>query len=226
MTDNILTLFCLANETTPFPVEIESTKTVGHLKELIKAKKAKAFQEVDADQLTLWRRPLPAHAPVPSRALTPLPGSLSDSSRPDTPLSGDLHADIKRITDRFFAPEPIVDFLGAFVRGEKELPVTKGSIRGLPSAWRRGFGKAPETRPSLLFMDLPDPSTPDSPSRNLAAGSILELVKESSRPHIPVFGVSGCGKTRAVIELLSQHWGFYFNASSDDWGSEDMTTVR
>ncbi|KAI8356218.1 hypothetical protein B0O80DRAFT_446896 [Mortierella sp. GBAus27b] len=63
-------------------------------------------------------------------------------------------------------------------------------------------------------MDLPDPSTPDSPSRNLAAGSILELVKEDS--HIPVFGVSGCGKTRAVIELLSQHWGFYFNALSDD----------
>ncbi|KAI8345730.1 hypothetical protein B0O80DRAFT_266271 [Mortierella sp. GBAus27b] len=29
-------------------------------------------------------------------------------------------------------------------------------------------------------------------------------------------------KTRAVIELLSQHWGFYFNASSDDWGSSDM----
>jgi len=77
------------------------------------------------------------------------------------------------------------------VRGEKELLVTKGSIRGLPSVWRRGFGKPPETRPSLLFMNLPDPSTPDSPSRNLAAGSILEFVKENSRPHIPVFGVSG-----------------------------------
>lgn len=28
----------------------------------------------------------------------------------------------------------------------------------------------------------------------------------------------GCGMTRAVIEPLSQHWGFYFNALSDDWG--------
>ncbi|KAI8348349.1 hypothetical protein B0O80DRAFT_462844 [Mortierella sp. GBAus27b] len=53
-------------------------------------------------------------------------------------------------------------------------------------------------------MELPEPSTPNSPSKNLAAGSILELVKENSRSHIPVFGVSGCGKTRAVIELLSQ----------------------
>ncbi|KAF9993230.1 hypothetical protein BGZ65_011289, partial [Modicella reniformis] len=35
----------------------------------------------------------------------------------------------------------------------------------------------------------------------------------------------GCGKTRAVIELLSQHWGFYFNAADDDWGSGDMMTL-
>ncbi|KAK3806279.1 MAG: hypothetical protein J3Q66DRAFT_117873 [Benniella sp.] len=74
-------------------------------------------------------------------------------------------------------------------------------------------------------MDLPDPSTPDSASRNLAAGSILDMVKENNRRHIPVFGVSGCGKTRAVIELLSQHWGFYFNAADDDWGSGDMMTL-
>ncbi|KAG0364878.1 hypothetical protein BGX24_004416, partial [Mortierella sp. AD032] len=74
-------------------------------------------------------------------------------------------------------------------------------------------------------MDLPDPSTPDSASRNLAAGSILDMVKENNRYHIPVFGVSGCGKTRAVIELLSQHWGFYFNAADDDWGSDDMMTL-
>jgi len=75
-------------------------------------------------------------------------------------------------------------------------------------------------------MDLPDPFSPDSTSRNLAAGSILGMVKENNRALIPVFGVSGCGKTRAVIELLSQHWGFYFNASSDDWESADMMTLH
>ena len=40
----------------------------------------------------------------------------------------------------------------------------------------------------------------------------------------------GCGKARAVIELLFQHWGFYFNAADDDWGSGDIkifdNTVR
>ncbi|KAF9143534.1 hypothetical protein BG015_000404 [Linnemannia schmuckeri] len=74
-------------------------------------------------------------------------------------------------------------------------------------------------------MDLPDPSAPASASKNLAAGSILDMVKQNDRPHIPVFGVSGCGKTRAVIELLTQHWGFYFNAADDDWGSGDMMTL-
>ena len=104
---------------------------------------------------------------------------------------GDLHVDIKKITDKFFAPGPIANFLEAFVRGEGALPVTTGPIRGLPRAWRRNYGKPSESRPSLLFLDLPDPTAPDSATRNLAAGSILELVKENNRYHIPVFGVSG-----------------------------------
>ncbi|KAF8926898.1 hypothetical protein BGZ47_002487 [Haplosporangium gracile] len=171
------------------------------------------------------QRPAQDHAPAPSRAVTPTPRSLSDGSPPGSPLSGDLHRDIKKITDKYFASGPITNFLDAFVKGEEALPTTSGSIRGLPRAWRRGFGHPAETRPSLLFMDLPDPSTPDSTSTNLAAGSILELVKENNRYQIPVFGVSGCGKTRAVLELLSQHWGFYFNAADDDWGSGDMMTL-
>ncbi|KAF9917484.1 hypothetical protein FBU30_000739 [Linnemannia zychae] len=61
------------------------------------------------------RRPSPQ---VLSRSLSPLPGTHSDGSRPNSPLSGDLHADIKKITDKFFAPGPIVDFLDAFVKGE------------------------------------------------------------------------------------------------------------
>jgi len=129
------------------------------------------------------------------------------------------------------------------VKGEKHLEVTSGSIRGFPRAWRRQFGHPLDTRPSLLFMDLPHPLSPDSTSSNLAAGSILDMVKENNRALVPVGGlvtdpytlfnntvsltvalflfrslVIWMWKTRAVLELLSQHWGFYFNASSDDWG--------
>ncbi|KAG0195067.1 hypothetical protein BGX28_002366, partial [Mortierella sp. GBA30] len=60
MTDNLVTLFCLVDgESTPFPVEIESTKTIGQLKDAIKAKKAPRFDDVAADELTLWRVTLP-----------------------------------------------------------------------------------------------------------------------------------------------------------------------
>ncbi|OAQ22101.1 hypothetical protein K457DRAFT_429179 [Linnemannia elongata AG-77] len=147
MDNNPLTLFCLVDgEATSqaFSIDIDQTKTVDHLKDLIKTKKANNFGDVDADQLLLWRvsipddddndlpvlldsvpekkklkattrllkvfdtelpddtihiivqRPPQVHAPVPSRALTPLPGSLSDGSRPSSPLSGDLRVRLLR----------------------------------------------------------------------------------------------------------------------------------
>ncbi|KAF9151680.1 hypothetical protein DFQ26_001160, partial [Actinomortierella ambigua] len=42
---------------------------------------------------------------------------------------------------------------------------------------------------------------------------------------ITFFGVSGCGKTRAVVEMLAQNWGFYLNGSQADRGSRDVTTL-
>ncbi|KAK3808390.1 MAG: hypothetical protein J3Q66DRAFT_416930 [Benniella sp.] len=72
-------------------------------------------------------------------------------------------------------------------------------------------GKPPETRPSLLFLDLPDPAVPGSAPHNLASASILDKVKDNNR------AISG--------EFPLAHWGFYFNGSSDDWGSNDMTTL-
>ncbi|KAG0325068.1 hypothetical protein BG000_001955, partial [Podila horticola] len=67
-------------------------------------------------------------------------------------------------------------------------------------AWRRAFGKSAETHPSLLNLDVPDPSSADSISRNLTSTSTLDIVKENNRPLIPVFDVSDCGKTCAVTE--------------------------
>lgn len=55
----------------------------------------------------------------------------------------------------------------------------------------------------------------------LASDAILDLIEKCSG-NVPIFGVSGCGKTRGMIELLSRQWGFYFNASGDDLGSDDM----
>ncbi|KAG9060866.1 hypothetical protein KI688_007935 [Linnemannia hyalina] len=244
MTDNHLTLFCLVDgeaTSNAFPAEIESITTIGDLKKLIKAEQSPDFDDNVANKLTLWR----VFIPEVKQSSTITVDALDDKTeldKPRTPLSelfreipedntyvivqrpplGHLHADIKNTTDKFFAPGPIANFLDAFVKGEGALPITSGAIHGLPRAWRRGFGKAPETetRPSLLFMDLLDPSTPDSESRNLSAGSILDMVKEYNRYHILQCSAS---LTRAVIKLLSQHWGFYFSAADDDWGSDMMT---
>ncbi|KAG0195434.1 hypothetical protein BGX28_001374, partial [Mortierella sp. GBA30] len=62
MTDNHLTLFCLVDgESTSltFSVEIDRTKTVDHLKKLIKTEKSPEFDDMAADRLTLWRVSIP-----------------------------------------------------------------------------------------------------------------------------------------------------------------------
>ena len=50
-------LFCwiLDMSYSPFPVDIDDSRTVGHLKEEILAKKSATFANIEADQLTLWK---------------------------------------------------------------------------------------------------------------------------------------------------------------------------
>ncbi|KAH7030363.1 hypothetical protein BKA57DRAFT_401190 [Linnemannia elongata] len=62
MNNNPLTLFCLVDGEAPsqaFPVEIESTKTIGNLKQRIKTEKSPRFDDFAADELTLWRVSFP-----------------------------------------------------------------------------------------------------------------------------------------------------------------------
>ncbi|OAQ27464.1 hypothetical protein K457DRAFT_636312 [Linnemannia elongata AG-77] len=54
---NRLNLFCLVDGQSTFnafPVEIESNKTIGDLKDLIKGQKTPRFDGVAANELTLW----------------------------------------------------------------------------------------------------------------------------------------------------------------------------
>ncbi|KAK5801605.1 hypothetical protein F5H01DRAFT_283857 [Linnemannia elongata] len=54
---NRLNLFCLVDGQSTFnafPVEIESNKTIGDLKDLIKGQKTPRFDDVAANELTLW----------------------------------------------------------------------------------------------------------------------------------------------------------------------------
>ncbi|KAF9536251.1 hypothetical protein EC957_011851 [Mortierella hygrophila] len=147
MTDNLLTLFCLVNgESNPFPLEIDSTKTIGGLKNLIvNGNQALAFRDDAAKDLILWRVSIPvvpkerkeiSLADIPSKEELDETDDVSDVFEETPPKKtihiivqrpplGDLRADIKKIADRFFATgSPASDFLDAYVRGEKSLPVT------------------------------------------------------------------------------------------------------
>ncbi|KAF9946255.1 hypothetical protein BGZ70_003311, partial [Mortierella alpina] len=203
---NPLAMFCLVDGEAPsraFPVSISFTETVGDLKDLIKAKKPNDFSDIDADKLTLWRVSYPITAanrhtavlvssmdsatelePVDdianvfqntppqedsARASPSLFGHLSEPYRPESPT--DIRADLDNITIEFFNPaSQHIKFLDEFVRGSCHLPLTNGSIPGLPA-------------------------------------------------------VSGCGKTRTAMDLLSRSWGFYFNAGAEDYGSSDLHSL-
>ncbi|KAG0195319.1 hypothetical protein BGX28_001665, partial [Mortierella sp. GBA30] len=62
MTDSSFTLFCLVDgvaTSKAFPVDIKSSKTIGDLKKLIKAEQSPDFDDIVANNLTLWRVSVP-----------------------------------------------------------------------------------------------------------------------------------------------------------------------
>ncbi|KAK3843871.1 MAG: hypothetical protein J3R72DRAFT_102512 [Linnemannia gamsii] len=82
MADNLLTLFCLVDgDSVPFSVDIDTSKTVDHLKDAIKTKKAPRFDDVAADELTLWRVSIPL---APKK-------DCKDISLGDVPLKEELN---------------------------------------------------------------------------------------------------------------------------------------
>ncbi|KAF9323060.1 hypothetical protein BG006_001796, partial [Podila minutissima] len=106
MTDNRMSLFCLVDgETTPFSVEVDRTKTVDHLKDLIKAKKANTYSDVDADMLMLWHVSIPV---VPPNKRKPIILNEIDSATEldptddisdvfeETPLKKTIHIIVQR----------------------------------------------------------------------------------------------------------------------------------
>ncbi|KAG0064851.1 hypothetical protein BGZ92_005695 [Podila epicladia] len=138
MTEERLSLFCLVDglpSSRASPIKATFTDT---------AHQTPAFFDITPDQLNLWRVSIPYDKQGSDTTI----GALDDKTElnnPRTRLSklfpespddntyiivqrppqGDLRADIKEITDKFFAPgTPITDFLDAYVRGEMKLPIT------------------------------------------------------------------------------------------------------
>ncbi|KAG0085317.1 hypothetical protein BGZ92_009088 [Podila epicladia] len=252
MADNSLTLFCLVDgevKRNAFSIKIPSSDTVDDLKDLIKTKKTNDFSDVDANNLTLWRVSIPDKrssattigALVDKTELnnprTRLSQWFPESPDENTyiivqrPPPGNADALIllrmreewlKRMTqieDDFFALDSNkYTGLVQFIKGGATIPTTGGTLGGLPFVLPRAGGRT--NQPSLLFLNLPESvETQDPPS---TADRALEKIRGRAIPLLPLFGVSGCGKTRTTIEMLSKNWGFYFNGSGTDWGSSDL----
>ncbi|KAF9434057.1 hypothetical protein BGZ76_008641 [Entomortierella beljakovae] len=215
---------------------IPSEITVDELKKrifkLIKREEPYPYQARD---LTLWKVDIPISVDDEDMIIN-IP-DLKTNHHMYGPLSGYFkdgggatpQIDIKlgSIEEEFYSDD-WSEFIESYVAGNVELPITDGTIPGFPLAWRRGDkDKGASThRPSLLFFDLPDlDGSYLNANTNSNAREILAKISLKRHSIYPIFGASGCGKTRTVMDMLSLNWGFYFNGSKDDRGSDDVNTL-
>ncbi|KAF9312447.1 hypothetical protein BG003_006268 [Podila horticola] len=177
------------------------------------------------------QRPPQVHAPVPARSLTPLPDHLSDESvRKAPPGSPRLAREafntvLERLEKDVFHADPSLSrFLPSFVKGDLSIPDADCCVKGLPRTWLRSRTFVEEsTQPALYLLH---PRRPHQTTTTPPSVTALDTIKKfQNNDMITFFGVSGCGKTRAVVEMLAQNWGFYLNGSQADRGSKDVTTL-
>ncbi|KAG0056092.1 hypothetical protein BGZ83_006353 [Gryganskiella cystojenkinii] len=250
MADKLLTLFCVTegeSALNAFKIKnIPSSNIVDDLKSfIVNGDQAPAFRDVAAKDLVLWRVSIPLDRQESaitvdvldektemknSRAQLSLffPQTPDDSTyvivkRP--PLGNKQWGNtIAKIESDFFASEPMeYARLVEFVKGgaKAKIPTTEGNMGGLPCIRSRASAEA--NRPSLLFLNLPESSEAQDPPST--ADTALEKIRNRAIPLLPFFGVTGCGKTRTAIKILSKNWGFYFNGSGTDLGSVDLVCL-
>ncbi|KAG9067119.1 hypothetical protein KI688_011900 [Linnemannia hyalina] len=250
MAKNDMIPYCLVegqSVSNAFSVIPEPSETVYDLKVRIRTENPDTFIGVDAKDLTLWRVLIPAgnlHSAItfaalgddkseldnPRKLLIDLfPKSPDDNTyifvrgppRVQAPVLSDEEWQqlVVQIENAFFGPNSInCTGLVQFVKGDANIPTTGGTLGGLPFVRPRAGGET--NLPSLLFLNLPESAETQRPPST--ADRALEKIRERAIPLLPLFSVSGCGKTRTTIEMLSKNWGFYFNGSSTDLGSRDL----
>ncbi|ORY98441.1 hypothetical protein BCR41DRAFT_390512 [Lobosporangium transversale] len=247
-------LFCILDgNSTPFSVVVSPDDTVDDLKKAIKKEKENDFREIDADKLNLFHVSVPDEgatinlANIESKELltratskiskifgiSPLPEETINViiQRPSQgsfagPRALELNDEderlwLERIKKEFFQGK-VKQFLESYANGDLKLPLTGGVVSGLPKVPRRGTPSEKKEWPSLLLLS---PSTSLNNTIYHPCEEAIKKIYEDDPRQLSLFGVSGCGKTRTVIEILSQKWGIYLNASSTDRGSNDLTSL-
>ncbi|KAI8344986.1 hypothetical protein B0O80DRAFT_492022 [Mortierella sp. GBAus27b] len=154
--------------------------------------------------------------PPPSVPLQP-PGSPSIAKKAFNTLLEKLEKDF------FHTDTHISRFLCSFVKGDLTIPNAKCCVKGLPRTWVRSRDLLQaSTQPALYLLHPKRPHSMTSPS----VQALDKIKKYQNNDMITFFGVSGCGKTRAVVEMLAQNWGFYLNGSQTDRGMQNGLNVQ
>lgn len=122
---------------------------------------------------------------------------------------GDLRADVNKIRDKFFAAgSKHANFLNSYVQGLQQLPVTTTGVRGLPKVLRHSVVESQDSKPNLLFLDLPDPppSVGVPVPERFRSNVLLGVLEKMQAQDLPVFSVRlvFCCNDLLDVKILDQ----------------------
>ncbi|KAF9344976.1 hypothetical protein BGX34_005164, partial [Mortierella sp. NVP85] len=133
---------------------------------------------------------------------------------------------LEKIEKDLFHTDPLIPgFLASFVKGDLTIPDANCCVKGLPQTWLRSRTFAQKSTQPALYLLHPKRPHQTATTTPPSVQALDTIKKFQNNDMITFFGVSGCGKTRAVVEMLAQNWGFYLNGSQADRGSMDVTTL-
>ncbi|KAG0054491.1 hypothetical protein BGZ89_002631, partial [Linnemannia elongata] len=203
MNNNPLTLFCLVDgEATSqaFPVEIESTKTTGNLKQRIKTEKTPRLDDVASGELTLWRVSIPDDNLSSNVKVDALDGK-TQLNNPRTQLSklfpASPDANTYILVQR---PQPEPDLpVNKKIRiteGWRQYTASDGKVVDLPSSWIGILANTKfEPKPRAAFDHLKD---------NLRVGDAIIVPSMGQTPKM--FGRHDQGHRLFVTEQMLELW--------------------
>ncbi|KAG0249997.1 hypothetical protein DFQ27_009680 [Actinomortierella ambigua] len=199
----LLTLFCLVDgETNSFPVDIEPSKTVAHLKEFIKATIPNTLNGVDAKDLNLWRV---NHVIAANKHQPVLLKSMDSASElnPMDDMADVFQAAPPKKTIHIIVQRPSPQELD--LPANKKIRITEGWTR-----YTASDGKAVDLPPSWIGILAgaqfePAPRAAFAHLKNyLQAGDAIDI---PSLGQVPMgFGSHGQGQKLFVTEQMLELW--------------------
>ncbi|KAI1288806.1 hypothetical protein EDD11_009648 [Mortierella claussenii] len=234
MTNNLLTLFCVVDgESRPFSVKIESTETISALKDEIKKKKSPRFDDVAADELTLWsvsipiaddddddddddelpiyinnmpkrdKKKLKAVANTVSEIFGNSPDGKQSMSSSSALLQGNIEAELADILEGVSHNFTTSTIDPKKVEASQREKLGRFYKRPLPY-----HDTAEDISLVMLGLEL-DKQAKTSEGETLRSIVEGDIGRYTDHPVVAMVAPSGSGKTATVVDLASRHFVIY-----------------